>query len=151
MYTCTSCGEKHEDMPALCFATPDPYNQLMKKNALLIKRNVILISVSSAIPTKPTVLSARCCLFRLSGMRKRWNTACGYPSVKRVLTTIKATFTTIRKTSFISAGYATGCPLTNPTPSACTAMSLPSPTTDVPCCNCIKAANIRWYTTFITA
>ena len=25
------------------------------------------------------------------------------------------------------------------------------PTTDVLCCNCIKAANIRWYTTFITA
>lgn len=34
MYTCTSCGEKHEDMPALCFATPDPYNQLSEEERI---------------------------------------------------------------------------------------------------------------------
>ena len=34
MYTCTSCGEKHEDMPALCFATPDPYSQLSEEERI---------------------------------------------------------------------------------------------------------------------
>ncbi|MBF1270379.1 MAG: DUF2199 domain-containing protein [Neisseria sp.] len=28
MYTCTSCGENHEEMPAIGFITPDPYNEL---------------------------------------------------------------------------------------------------------------------------
>ncbi|MCU9872590.1 DUF2199 domain-containing protein, partial [Neisseria gonorrhoeae] len=28
MYTCTSCGENHEEMPAIGFTAPDPYNQL---------------------------------------------------------------------------------------------------------------------------
>lgn len=34
MYTCTSCGEKHEDMPALCFATPAPYDQLSEEERI---------------------------------------------------------------------------------------------------------------------
>ena len=34
MYTCASCGEKHEDMPALCFATPAPYDQLSEEERI---------------------------------------------------------------------------------------------------------------------
>ncbi len=34
MYTCTSCGEKHEDMPALCFVTPAPYDQLSEEERI---------------------------------------------------------------------------------------------------------------------
>ena len=34
MHTCTSCGEKHEDMPAIGFAIPDPYNQLSEEERI---------------------------------------------------------------------------------------------------------------------
>lgn len=34
MYTCTSCGEKHEDMPAIGFTAPDPYNQLSEEERI---------------------------------------------------------------------------------------------------------------------
>ncbi|HHK5570627.1 DUF2199 domain-containing protein [Neisseria lactamica] len=34
MYTCTSCGENHEEMPAIGFTAPDPYNQLSEEERI---------------------------------------------------------------------------------------------------------------------
>lgn len=102
MHTCTSCGEKHEDMPATGFTAPYPYNQLSEEERIAYQAEcdsdfcIIRYSdqtdrfIRAALPIP------------IIGHQERWNTACGCPSAKRVLTTIKAAFTTTLKTPFIS-------------------------------------------------
>lgn len=95
MYTCTSCGEKHEDMPAIGFTAPYPYNQLSEEERIAYQAECDSDFCIIRYPDQTDRFIRAVLRFRLSGIRKRWNMGYGYLSVKRVLTTIKAAFTII--------------------------------------------------------
>ena len=63
---CPTCHETHKPLPALGFIAPDPYAELSAaERAQFSKPSAMIIFASSAIPTKPTALSAWCWTFRL--------------------------------------------------------------------------------------
>lgn len=101
MHTCTSCGEKHEDMPAIGFAIPDPYNQLSEEERIAYQAECDSDFCIIRYPDQTDRFIRAVLLIPIIGHEETLEY--GYLSVKRVLTTIKATFTTIRKTLFISA------------------------------------------------
>lgn len=104
MHTCTSCGEKHEDMPAIGFAIPDPYNQLSEEERIAYQAECDSDFCIIRYPDQTDRFIRAVLLIPIIGHEETLEYGgCGYLSAKRVLTTIKATFTTIRKTSFISA------------------------------------------------
>lgn len=103
MYTCTSCGEKHEDMPAIGFTAPYPYNQLSEEERIAYQAECGGDFCIIRYPDQTDRFIRAVLPIPIIGHEETLEYGVWVSSAKRVLTTIKAAFTTTLKTLFISA------------------------------------------------
>lgn len=151
MYTCTSCGENHEEMPAIGFTAPDPYNQLSEEERIAYQAECDSDFCIIRYPDQTDRFIRAVLPIPIIGHQETLEYGVWVSVSEKSFNDYQSHFHDNPENVVYFGMICNRCPLMKPTPSVCIVMSLPNPMVNALCCNFIKAADIRWYATFITA